>query len=155
MEGGGILTHVMHELYNLPCASYLDMRSPYNLKREAEAHFNESFEKLSANLDATLKCLNYFVGDYRTSHLMLTAGADYAFVHAEIQFTFLDRVIKLLNKRVYRDPSTGKTRKFLVQYSTLNDYFQAIQNEASQTGIKWPVYRGDIDVPLDASAPLS
>jgi hypothetical protein len=120
----------MHELFNLPCGPFLDMSSRYNLKREAESHFNESYDKLAADVNKTLACLSRFSGDYLTSHLLLTAGADYSFVHAEIQYTFLDKVIKLLNKQFYTDPATGKTRVFLLKYSSVDGYFQAVRTEA-------------------------
>lgn len=74
------------------------MSSPYNLKREAEAHFTETYDKLESNLNKTLTCLYYYSQHYRTNHLLLTAGAEYAFIHAEVQYAFLDKVIKLLNK---------------------------------------------------------
>lgn len=38
---------------------------------------------------------------------------------------------------------SGLTKRFVLKYSTVDEYFKAMQTEATQKQIKWPIYRGE------------
>jgi len=66
------------------------MSSPFNLRKDAENKFKEQIEKLQENIESTTECLNSYANHFKTKHVMITAGADFAFVHADIHYKFLD-----------------------------------------------------------------
>ena len=67
------------------------------MKKDAEQHFLKKLSAITSSIDDTLKCLQKYASHFRTRHLMITAGSDYAFNHAEAHFNFLERAMVLLH----------------------------------------------------------
>jgi hypothetical protein len=67
---------------------------------------------------------------------MLTAGNDFAFQFAEVSFSFMENATAVI-----RNSEHG--RKFDFKFSTVDEYFQAIQEKKKAKGFDWPTYNGD------------
>ena len=74
--------------------------------------------------------------------MLITAGSNFAFMHAEVHYTFLENVTSLLNEESVTTED-GKVKKIRLKFSTLDNYFQEMQAEALKLDIKWPTYKGD------------
>lgn len=73
---------------------------------------------------------------------MITAGSNFAFMHAEVHYTFLENVTSLLNGESVITED-GKVKKIRLKFSKLGTYFKDMQEEALQRDITWPIYKGD------------
>jgi len=128
LAGKGIFTHIMHEEFNAPCEFG---SSAFTLKKDAEQHFLKKLSAITSSIDDTLKCLQKYASHFRTRHLMITAGSDNAFNHAEAHFNFLERAMVLLHgKRISLE--NGKSMTFRFKYSSIDSYFTELQTEANK-----------------------
>lgn len=128
VEGKGIFTHIMHEELNAPCEFG---SSPFTLKKDAEQHFLKKLSEITSSLDDTLKCLQKYASHFRTRHLMITAGSDYAFNHAEAHFNFLERAMVLLHGKKL-SLENGKSMTFRFKYSSIDSYITELHSEATK-----------------------
>lgn len=127
-DGKGIFTHIMHEEFNAPCEFG---SSPFTLKKDAEQHFLKKLSEITSSLDDTLKCLQKYASHFRTRHLMITAGSDYAFNHAEAHFNFLERAMVLLHGKKL-SLENGKSMTFRFKYSSIDSYLTELHSEATK-----------------------
>ena len=67
---------------------------------------------------------------------MITAGMDFAWQFAEVNFKFFENVTAL-----YASHETG--RKFKFMFSTVDEYFQAIFLKQQEEKFNWPTYTSD------------
>lgn len=94
-----------------------------------------------------MACLIDYAQHYRSKHVLITAGANFAYVYADVQYDFLDSVMKLLNNKVFE--YKGRSHKFVFKYSTLDEYFTEMKASLPAT-FKWPIYKGDF-LPYNAA----
>lgn len=86
---------------------------------------------------------------YRTKHVMFTLGADYSFQFANLSFSYIEEVVKIMNEH----PEGGRILKF--KYSTVQEYITTVQSEANKlNSFKWPEYYGDF-LPITSNFPGS
>ena len=133
----------MHELYNAPCG--MDQWTGYGVKFQIEAHFESMYNAIRKSPKAYLQCLDSYANHYKSKHVMITAGMDFAFQFAEVNYQFFENVTSFYN----RTPG-GKKLKF--QYSTVDEYMMAIQAEQKKVPFEWPTYNGDF-FPLNGNYP--
>ena len=79
-----------------------------------------------------VKELNYYYTFTRTSHLLVPFGDDFKFKNAGKQFQNMDKIINGINNK--GDMS--------IQYSTLSEYFDAVNEEATDKSIEFPLFKG-------------
>jgi Glycosyl hydrolases family 38 N-terminal domain len=83
-----------------------------------------------------MKCLENFAKHYKTNHIMITAGMDFAWQFAHVNYKFFDNVTAL-----YSNHTFGRKFKFI--YSTVDDYFTAIQKKQKELKFNWPEVNTD------------
>ena len=83
-----------------------------------------------------MKCLLSYANQFKSSHVLIPAGMDFAFQFAELSYTFLEETFQLLE-------SVDSKVKLKFIYSTVDEYYQAIQRDKIKKGFYWPVYNGD------------
>lgn len=61
---------------------------------------------------------------YKTKHVLITAGNDFTFRHARVQYKFLEDAFSTLKEtaKLYK-------KKIDFKFSTLDDYFKALKEE--------------------------
>jgi hypothetical protein len=107
-----IFTHVLGQHYSTPSMIGLTMA-----------------EKAASLVKTCHKRLNW----YRTPHLLLPFGHDFAFVNASLDFQNMEKIMKYINSR-------SDTFGLTMQFSTLDDYFNAVMN----SNVQFPeMYGGD------------
>lgn len=89
------------------------------------------------NTDSLYSCIEDIQSRYRTKHLLFTMGADFAFQYANLSFSYIEEVVKLMSEHT----KAGRTIKF--KYSTVQEYMDAVKSEAVKHKIDWPEYNGD------------
>lgn len=99
-----IFTHVLGEHYSNPTIIGLDV------KEKAESFVNTCKKRLEW---------------YRTDHLLVPFGNDFAFSDAVNDFKKIEEIMNYIN-------SHSDTFKLVVQFSTLDDYFTAVLNSKVQ-----------------------
>ena len=67
---------------------------------------------------------------------MITAGMDFAWQFANVNYAFFDNVTE-----VYMSHLNG--RNLNIFYSTVDNYFQSVKKEQERLKFDWPVYTGD------------
>ena len=115
-----IFTHVLHTHYSAPKGFDWEERgiSPKltakNVVQRAAVYIKE-IEKRSL--------------DYKTEHILVPFGDDFKFQNAQLQFEQMDYLIEIIRKE-YPD--------ITIHYSTLSDYFTAVQQNAQDNSIGFP-----------------
>jgi len=117
-----MLTHVLHTHYSAPQGFDWEEHSP-----------TISSSNVGSRADALVNMLKGRAAHYRSSHLLVPFGDDFKFKNAQRQFSNMDQLINYINQNRGR-------YGVKIQYSTLSDYFQALQNDQNA---KFPVYQGD------------
>ena len=56
---------------------------------------------------------------YKTNHIMITAGMDFAYQFAHDNFMFLEKVFQTIKNNPY-------AKNVTLRYSTVDEYYQAI-----------------------------
>lgn len=77
------------------------------------------FNNLKSNPLPYISCLSNYAENYKSNHIMITAGMDFAWQFAHINYQFFDNVTHLYSNH-------EKGRRFKFMYSTVDEYFQAI-----------------------------
>lgn len=67
---------------------------------------------------------------------MITAGMDFAFLFAEVNYNFFENVTEAFSSH-----ALGK--KFRFKFSTVDQYFKAIFKKQKEMNFEWPVYTND------------
>jgi alpha-mannosidase len=71
-----------------------------------------------------------------TNQVIIPFGTDFSFMWANINYEYLDNLKKLFaTKRA--------ARKFRFHYSTVDEYFKALNSKAESMNITWPQHKGD------------
>ena len=69
--------------------------------------------------------------NYKTRHILITAGGDHAFRYSEPHFSFLERVMVLLHGKSIK-LENGKTMTFQFKYSSIDSYISEMKVEADK-----------------------
>ena len=95
----GIFTHFLEENLEAPCELGA---TQFTIKKDAEKYFMSKLSTLTNNIDETLKCLYKYASNYKTRHILVTLGGDYAFKYAEAHFNFIERLMVLLHGKTFK-----------------------------------------------------
>jgi hypothetical protein len=74
--------------------------------------------EIEADLDGTIQCLHVHSLQYKTRHVLITAGMDFSFYFGDLTYSFLESAFGLIEE--------GSKGRFKFLFSTVDDYFQAI-----------------------------
>jgi len=107
----------MHELYGAPCG--MDQWTPHTDESEVKKQFFTNFNQIKLNTASYLRCLDAYASHYKTNQIMITAGMDFAWQFAHVNYGFFDNVMG-----VFMDHADGK--KFNFFYSTVDNYMKAV-----------------------------
>ena len=80
------------------------------------AHFSAKAINFESAIYSHINCFKDYASKYKTNHLLITAGMDFAYEHAEANFKFLEKAVYLMSTR-----SEASNLKF--SFSTLDEYF--------------------------------
>eukprot|EP00474_Spongospora_subterranea_P010186 CRZ10644.1 hypothetical protein [Spongospora subterranea] len=117
-----MFTHVLHTHYSAPKG--FDWEN-----WESEEVNDNNIERLAKDL---VEEMARRLTAYRTKHLLVPFGDDFKFKNARRQFENMDKLIEYINRNVQQF-------KMRIQYSTLKDYFSAVE----ATNTKFPTVVGD------------
>lgn len=137
----GIFTHITHENYAGPCGIDLWVyKEDYGYM---DALFKTKAEDLRAKNETLLACLAEYASHYKTKHVLFTMGTDFAYLHANITYGFIDQVAALVQ---------NTSTKYHFVYSTVQQYLDALGAERTRLNFDWPTYEGDF-FPLVSEQP--
>lgn len=109
----GIFVHVMHDLYNAPCG--MDQYQGMMMDGQSAAMFENLYTRLEQNVETYINCLREVASQYKSNHILITAGMDFAFQYAHNNFNFLDKASTL-----FMDKTSSNPKPFKMYYSTLD-----------------------------------
>eukprot|EP01080_Neovahlkampfia_damariscottae_P000310 gene310-6724_t len=123
-----IFTHILDRHYSSPVKCI--KKNETNIYDCTGFHFEEPennppitnenlYERSNLLVDIIKERASYF----RTKHILIPFGNDFAFKDASIQFNNMDKLINEI--------SNNDTYGINIQYSTLSEYFKAIRNDSN------------------------
>lgn len=94
------------------------------------------FYTIKKSPKAYLECLSQYANHYRSKHVMITAGMDFAYQFAHLHYEFFDNVTSFFG-------TVPGGKKFKFQFSTVDDYMRAAWGSPVPLDSSWPSYSGD------------
>ena len=92
-------------------------------QQQIQMEFQSKYWQIGNNTANTISCLEKYASHYKTNHVMITAGNDFAFKFAEVNYQFLENATQAINKN-------ANGRKFKFMYSTVDEYMKATSKKA-------------------------
>ena len=89
------------------------------MENQMISQFNNEFNQIKANAESYIHCMENYARHFKTNHVMVTAGMDFAWLFAHVNFEFFENVTAL-----YANHKLGSRFKFM--FSTVDEYFKAI-----------------------------
>lgn len=89
-----LFTHVLNNNYQAPCK--LDVFQ-MDLRREVvEAKLQSRIWEIIGDQKGVSDCLIDYAGQFKTNHVLIPAGMDFAYVFANATFRFLEDAFKII-----------------------------------------------------------
>lgn len=76
-QSPGIFTHVTHEYYTGGCG--IDLQVYQSDEVYMKNHFAAKINDHTRNIETIARCIEKYAGHFKTSHVLFTLGADFAF----------------------------------------------------------------------------
>ncbi|CDW84390.1 glycosyl hydrolases family 38 protein [Stylonychia lemnae] len=127
-----LFTHLLFNQYKSPVKEALV--SPDNPYQDVYFFYDMQLRNIYANPQNVIDELLNATKSYSTNNLLWAYGDDFAFQQAKDSFQFIDQVISIIQ---------NKTDKVIFKFSTLQEYYEAVQNELKQQNKELFTYEND------------
>lgn len=127
----GLFTHNMLRHYNPPCGISVQN---YFTKANTQQSYADQISNFKNDPDKLITCLHDSAAVYKTKNLLWMWGDDFSFYYAEDNYKFMDDLIQIAG---------NQSQDFVFKYSTAKEYYEAVQSEAYQKSITFPIYTED------------
>jgi hypothetical protein len=97
----------------------MDQWTPHTEEKEVHKQFYTNYMQIKSNPLVFLSCLDVYAAHFKTNHIMITAGMDFAWQFAHVNYDFFDNATAILMNDTYG-------HKFNFFYSTVDNYMQAV-----------------------------
>ncbi len=113
----GIFTHILNNNYAAPCK--LDVYQMDQKREVVEQKFQSRNWEIIGDKFGFAECLLNYANQFKTNHVLISAGMDFSYQFADLSYKFLEDSFKIIGTEEIR-------AKMKFKYSTVDEYYKAI-----------------------------